>query len=57
MKAKELAELLMKTPDYDVKFRTYERTTLTHPFSQSKTHDVDDVGYVDNERKIIILEE
>lgn len=57
MKAKELAELLMKTPDYEVKFRTYERTTWSHPFSLEKKYSVDDVGYVDNEQKEIILEE
>ena len=56
MKAKELADLLMTTPDYEVKIRTHKRTTWDDPFPKHTDYDVDDVGYADEQKKMIILE-
>ena len=46
----------MTTPDYEVKIRTHKRTTWDDPFPKHTDYDVDDVGYADEQKKMIILE-
>ena len=55
MKARELAQLLMQTPDYEVKVVTHSQTTLDDPFPKYEEFIVDDINEVLDAKKEIIL--
>ena len=56
MKAKELAELLMKTPDYEVKVQIVPSATWDNPWPRPEEYTVDDIDNVYDKEKIIILD-
>lgn len=55
MKARELAQLLMQTPDYEVKVVTHSRTTWDNPFPKYEEFIVDDIDEVIDATKEVIL--
>lgn len=57
MKAKELAEELLKYPDFDVMVSVpISIATYDHPYDEYEIRDVDDICYVEESDRIIVLE-
>lgn len=55
MKAKDLAELLLKNPDFDVKVCVVSKTTMNHPWPHYDFFDVDNIADVGYSSKEIVL--
>lgn len=57
MKAKELAEQLLKYPDFDVEFTIVaRRSTIDHPWSEYVSFKVCGIEDVAHDGKVIVLE-
>lgn len=57
MKSKELAEELLKYPDFDVAVRVpISASTYDHPYGEYDMRDIGDIDYVEKSDGIIVLE-
>ncbi len=58
MKAKELAEELLKYPDFDVEFSymTFKRDGIHTPFPDTYNYKITGVGDIGHSDKVIILD-
>lgn len=57
MKAKELAEELLKYPDFDVKVSVCTfMATYDKPYDEHEIRDIGDIDYVEESDRIIVLE-
>ena len=57
MKAKELAEELLRYPDFDVMVSVPVSTaTYDHPYDKYDVRDIDSIGDIKNTDMVIVLE-
>ena len=57
MKAKELAEQLLKYPDFDVQFEVCTNiTTYDHPWPEYTTFRVEGISDIAHSSKVVVLE-
>lgn len=57
MKAKELAEELLKYPDFDVKVSVCTlMATYDKPYDEHEIRDISDIDYVEESDRVIVLE-
>lgn len=57
MKAKELAEQLLKYPDFDIEFDiVIRRSTIDHPWADHVSYKVCGIADIAHDSKIITLE-
>ena len=56
MKAKDLAELLLQHPEFDVSIKVCtSMPTYDEPYGRYEVYSIDDVGYIDYSYNNIIL--